>query len=187
MNSKAIMGRPEVHGLDVIKGDRVRRARSALCLGQTRTQISREIFDVSPKTFKRYMDKDDPRSRRLKRAVEEGEALRAEPLGELICYLLDMRENALAQRSKLIYQLPNDESDVDLSALEISEEDAELDLKLSQEIKAYTERLEQAFKDNAELRAHRKTALSPRAIKRIKGLSALQEGLLESDSILTSM
>ena len=87
MNSKAIMGRPEVHGLDVIKGDRVRRTRSALCFGRTRRQVSRDIFNVSPKTFKRYMDKDDPRSRRLKRAVEEGEALRNEPLGELICYL----------------------------------------------------------------------------------------------------
>ena len=179
------MGRPEVHGLDVIKGDRVRRTRSALCLGRTRRQVSRDIFNLSPKTFKRYMDKDDPRSKALKRAVEEGEALRNEPLGELICYLLDMRENALAERSKLIYQLPNDESDIDLSALEISEEDEAEYIKLSQE--THTQSLKQAIETNAVLRAHRKTALSPRAIKRIKGLSELQEGLLESDSVLTSM
>ena len=178
------IGRPEVHGLDVIRGDRVRRTRSALCLGRTRRQVSRDIFNLSPKTFKRYMDKDDPRSRTLKRAVEEGEALRAEPLGELICYLLDKRENALAQRSLMVYQLPENESDVDLRSLAISEENEEEYMRLSQEVSAYTDRLEQALKDNAELREHRKTALSAKVIKCIEGLGEMQERQLSNESIL---
>lgn len=173
-----------MHGLDVIKGDRVRRTRTAICMGKTRRQVAEEIFHLSPKTFRRYLAKDDPRSRRLKRAIEEGEALSSEPLRELICYLLDKRENALAQRSRLIYQLPDDESKVDLRRLEISEENEDEYLKLSQEIKTYTERLDQAFKDNSEVREHRKIAISPRAVKRVKGLSEYQEELMESDSLV---
>lgn len=129
------VGRPPIYGLDVITANRVRRTRTALCLGKTRKQVARDIFRIPPSTFSRYMHKDDPRSKKLKRAVEEGEALRKEPLGELICYLLDMRENAQCELSLC--------------------ECMQTRVLLSERIERYTDKMTRALEDNRELRSHR--------------------------------
>lgn len=179
--SESKMGRPETHGLNVIKGDRVRKARFALCQGSTRIDVAEKIFRVSPKTLRRYMHKDDIRSRVLKRAIEEGEALRNEPLGALICYLLDKRDEVQAKLEEYRYQLPKDESDICLDSLEVNEEDAAEWERLYQLYKEYTERLDQAYSDNAEVAEYERIALRVRGGKRTKGLDKIQRAQLDQD------
>jgi len=181
------MGRPETHGLNIIKGDRVRKARFALCNGTTRIDVAEKIFKVSPKTLRRYMHKDDIRSRVLKRAIEEGEALRNEPLGSLICYLLDKRDETQAQLEEYRYQLPKDESAICLDRLEVSEEDEAEYLRLNQLLKTYTERLEQAYSDNAEVAEYQRIALRVRGGKRTKGLDKVQRAQLDQTDDVLSM
>lgn len=180
--SESKMGRPETHGLDVIKGDRVRKARFALCQGTTRIDVAEKIFRVSPKTLRRYMHKDDIRSRVLKRAIEEGEALRKEPLGALICYLLDKRDEVQAQMGEYRYQLPKDGSKPSLD-LEIPEEDEAEYKRLYQLYEDYTERLEKAYSDNAEVAEYQKIALRVRGGKRTKGLDKIQRAQLDQESV----
>lgn len=181
------MGRPETHGLDVIKGDRVRKARFALCQGTTRIDVAEKIFKVSPKTLRRYMHKDDIRSRVLKRAIEEGEALRNEPLGSLICYLLDKCDEIQAQLSEYRYQLPKEESDICLDSLKIKEEDEDEYIRLSNLAKRYQERLEQAYSDNAEVAEYQRMALRVRGAKRIIGLDQIQQAQIENQDDALSM
>jgi len=90
MNKKR--GRPALHGLKVITGDRIKKSRIALASGSSRKRISEDIFKLSPRTFRRLLETDDPLSQALKRSVEEGELLQNEPLALLICMYLDQQD-----------------------------------------------------------------------------------------------
>lgn len=160
----------KVHNLNAISPHRVRRTRTALCLGKTKEQVAKNIFKVSYQTLKLYMRKDDPRSRTLKRAVEEGEALRDQPLGELICYLLDKRENILGQL------LADQEA-----ALQASREK-------HKELEIYSQRLEQALSDNLMLRGYRKEAQNAlMVVNSNRHLGLIQETVLKSESKISSI
>ena len=174
MSEESVMGRPEEHGLEVITGDRLRRARFALCTGGTRIEVAKNIFKVSPKTLRRYMSKDDIRSKILKRSIEEGEALRNEPLGTLICYLLDQKEEALS--SMYMYQLPENEgyvSQVDFSSL----------------ADYFDQSLLMALADNEEVRDYQEVALKvERNKKRSESLEKVKRDLFTSqESIITKL
>ena len=181
------MGRPETHGLDIIKGDRVRKARFALSQGTKRIDVAEKIFKVSAKTLRRYMYKDDIRSKVLKRAIEEGEALKNEPLGSLICYLLDKYDEIQAQLGEYRYQLPKEESDICLDSLRIKEEDEDEYIRLSNLAKRYQERLEQAYSDNAEVAEYLRMALRVRGAKKIIGLDQIQQAQTQHDAGALSM
>lgn len=140
------MGRPEVYGLKVITGDRVRRARFALCTGSTRIKVAKRIFKFSPKTLRRYMQKDDIRSKVLKRAIEEGEELRDQPLGLLICYLLDKRDETQALLGEYRHELPENIEEVEADYL-----------RLREEAREYESRLHQALTDNKAVKKYQKT------------------------------
>ncbi len=90
MNKKR--GRPILYGLKVITRDRIKKSRIALASGSSRKQISEDIFKLSPRTFRRLLETDDPLSQALKRSVEEGELLQNEPLALLICMYLDQQD-----------------------------------------------------------------------------------------------
>jgi len=83
--------------------------------GSSRKRIAEDIFKVSPRTFRRYLSTDHPRTKALKRAVEEGELLKGEPLATLICMLIDQRNQCLlrAQAVELTDRLKKAVSDND--------------------------------------------------------------------------
>lgn len=88
-------GRPVVHGLKAITNHRIRQARLAFASGKSRRKVSVEIFKLSPRTFSRYLELDDPKAKALKRAVGEGEGLKGEPLASFICMLIDKRDQLI--------------------------------------------------------------------------------------------
>ena len=182
MNDKNLGGRPEVHGLEVITGNRVRRARLELCLGSTFTEIAPKVFRVSPKTLRRYTKKDDIRTRILNRAIEQGESLRGEPMGPLICYLHDKKEETLALLSDYIYQIPKDEAEINWGALVVSEEDEEEYIRLRKLATDYDERIREAFANNEEIKSHIKATCRQRGGPRIKGLDLAQRLIINDDS-----
>lgn len=175
-------GRPVIHGLKVITGDRVRRARIALSMGKTNKEVADKIFNLSTRTLMRYAEGDDIRSRILKRAINEGEVLRNEPLGTFICYLLDKRDDLLVKRSGYGYQLPQDEAEVDLDALEIKEKDEEEYMRLSESLRECEERIRRALKDSKELREYQESALKVRTAT--LGLKKLQQELCSGSSFV---
>lgn len=188
MSKRSFIGRPETHGLKVITGDRLRRTRFLLCMGGTKHDIATTIFKISAKTMKRYMVRDDARSRLLVRAIEEGEALRDEPLGELICYLLDRRDEAVSEMAKFHYQLPNNEDEVDLDALEVSEDDEDEYMKCRDEFTHYDNRLRKALIDNHELTKYKKSGMLVRYGKtEIIGLIDIQRERLENGPSVMDM
>ncbi len=88
-------GRPTLHGLKVITGERIRKTRIAIASGSSRNRVAEEIFKVSPRTFRRYLATDEPIAKALKRAVDEGGKLKGEPLAKLICMLIDKRDQLI--------------------------------------------------------------------------------------------
>jgi hypothetical protein len=152
--SKNLGGRPVVHGLKAITGHRIRQARLAFASGKSRRKVSSEIFKLSPRTFVRYLELEDPKAKALRRAVEEGEKLKGEPLGTLICMLIDKRDQLCAERSPMMYQLPPDGEPIDYSKIQISEENAELYCDLMKQIQAIESRIKQAITDNDELKSY---------------------------------
>ena len=88
-------GRPILHGLEVITGQRINSARLALANGSSRRQIAFDVFNISPRTLRRYLSSDDPRASSLKSAIRHGELLRGDPLAALICMLIDKRDRLI--------------------------------------------------------------------------------------------
>lgn len=152
--TKNLGGRPVVHGLKVITGNRIRKARLAFAAGKSRRKVSSEIFKLSPRTFKRYLELDDPRSRALRQAVDEGERLKGEPLAPLICMLIDQRDQLCEEQGHMRYHLPQNIEDVDYSKIEVSEEDEGSYVDLMRHISALNERLKRALSDNDELKKY---------------------------------
>ena len=93
--SKNLGGRPFVHGLKAITGHRIRQARLAFAFGKSRRKVSVEIFKLSPRTFGRYLELDEPMAKALRQAVDEGEKLKGEPLASFICMLIDKRDQLI--------------------------------------------------------------------------------------------
>lgn len=150
--SKNLGGRPVVHGLKAITGYRIRQARLAFASGKSRRKVSSEIFKLSPRTFGRYLELDDPRAKALSRAVNEGERLKGEPLAHLICMLIDKRDQLCAKQGQMRYQLPPEGEPIDWSKIQISDEDDELYFDLMKQIQVIESRIKQAISDNDELK-----------------------------------
>ena len=150
--SKNLGGRPVVHGLKAITGHRVRQARLAFASGKSRRKVASEIFKLSPRTFGRYLELEDPRAKALSRAVDEGERLKGEPLAPLICMLIDKRDQLCAKQGQMRYQLPPEGEPIDYSKIEISEENQEIYFDLMKQIQVIENRIKQAISDNDELK-----------------------------------
>ena len=155
--SKNLGGRPVVHGLKAITGHRIRQARLAFASGKSRRKVSMEIFKLSPRTFGRYLELDDPKAKALKRAVDEGEKLKGEPLASFICMLIDKRDKLCAEQETIRYQLPPDGESIDYSKLEVSEENEEKYIKQVEHIRAIEDRIKKALSDNEELKKYIKS------------------------------
>jgi len=122
-------GRPVLHGLKVITGNRIRKARLEIANGSSRRRIASDIFNLSPKTLRRLMAEDHPRSLALKRAIQHGELLRHEPLASLICMLID-------ERDQLIYETEGDQT----CERRILEEKINLVMIMNDDLKRYLKR-----------------------------------------------
>ena len=152
--NKNLGGRPVVHGLKAITGHRIRQARLAFASGKSRRKVSMEIFKLSPRTFGRYLELDDPKAKALRRAVDEGEKLKGEPLASFICMLIDKRDQLCAEQGTIRYQLPPDGEPIDYSKIEVSEEDEENYNNLMGQIEVIEDRIKQALSDNEELKKY---------------------------------
>lgn len=150
--SKNLGGRPVVHGLKTITGNRIRRARLAFASGKSRRKVASEIFKLSPRTFGRYLELKDPRAKALSRAVDEGERLKGEPLAALLCMLIDKRDQLCEKQSQMRYQLPPEGEPIDWSKIKISEENEDEYFELMKQIKDIENRIKQAVCDNDELK-----------------------------------
>lgn len=115
---KNLGGRPFVHGLRAITRYRIKKARLAFASGKSIRKVSVEVFKMSPRTFSRYLELDDPRAKALSQALLEGERLKGEPLAHLICMLIDKRN--------LLIENNQNTQDVDLRLEQAFSENEEL-------------------------------------------------------------
>jgi hypothetical protein len=122
-------GRPVLHGLEVITGNRIRRARLEIASGSSRRQIAVNIFNLSPRTLNRLIAENHPKSLALKTAIQHGELLRNEPLASLICMLID-------ERDQLIYETEGDQA----CERRILEEKINLAMIMNDDLKRYLKR-----------------------------------------------
>ena len=152
--NKNLGGRPVVHGLKAITGHRIRQARLAFASGKSRRKVSMEIFKLSPRTFGRYLELDDPKAKALKRAVDEGEKLKGEPLAPLICMLIDKRDTLMIESRSLLHSEVRPDGLVFYTSEGIPEEDDRLYDEKMKHILAIEERIKKALSDNEELKKY---------------------------------
>lgn len=149
-------GRPTLHGLKVITGERIRRSRIAMASGSSRKRIAEDIFKVSPRTFRRYLSTDHPRTKALKRAVEEGELLKGEPLATLICMLIDQRDQCMREAHQILASEVLPDGVTMYTSEGVSDEDMRTYDALRAQADELKNRLKKAVIDNDELKQYLK-------------------------------
>lgn len=149
-------GRPTLHGLKVITGERIRKSRIAMASGSSRKKIAEEIFKVSPRTFRRLLATDHPMARALKRSVEDGELLKGEPLGHLLCMLIDRRDSLMIKSRELLISetLPNGVTTFTSEGL--SDEEEKVVIRIDEQVASLEGRIRKAVSDNEELKQYLK-------------------------------
>jgi len=147
-------GRPTLHGLKVITGERIRKTRIALASGSSRKRVAEEIFKVSPRTFRRYLSTDEPIAKALKRAVEDGELLKNEPLATLICMLIDKRDALMIESQSLLHREVRPDGLVFSTSEGISDEDEKAFWQMRDQVDELKSRIEKAVKDNDEIKRY---------------------------------
>jgi hypothetical protein len=149
-------GRPTLYGLKVITGERIRKSRIAMASGSSRKRIAEDIFKMSPRTFRRHLATDHPMARALKRAVEDGELLKGEPLGHLLCMLIDQRDNLMIKKHELLISetLPN--GVVFMTSEGLSDDDEKMIDRIREQVIYLENQIRKAVSDNDELKQYLK-------------------------------
>ena len=82
---------------------RLRRFRRALASGRTMHEACTKHLEMSRSSVKRYINNPDHYIKEeIARYAKGGEALRSEPMGEAICYWLDVRDTLINRWYKMI-------------------------------------------------------------------------------------
>jgi len=150
------MGRPTLHGLKVITGERIRKSRIAMASGSSRKKIAEDIFKVSPRTFRRLLATDHPMAKALKQAVKDGELLKGEPLGHLLCMLIDRRDSLMIKRSELLISETLPDGATFMTSKGCSDEEEEVIFRIREQVASLEDRIRKAVSDNDELKQYLK-------------------------------